>query len=208
MLHNTRTLKIVKPLTSFSKFALRNGNINSIYALSRIPSQHFHGNGLKTGVFNNSETRNYCSLHLWNDGLKLTTNPLSSKTSIQTLYLKNSNFITTKRYYSEEVVSFSKEEDVNDPLYVSEEEKRQKSEKMGMFYTCKPCKQRHYIEFSKHAYNKGVVITRCKNCQSLHLIADHLGWISDNKKSLEDMYGKIVKQSDLLKQQQSTEKNE
>lgn len=85
----------------------------------------------------------------------------------------------------------------NEEYEVSEEEKRQKSEKMGMFYTCKPCKQRHYVEFSKHSYHKGVVITRCKNCQQLHLIADNLGWIGD-KKNLDEIYGKVVKQSDLM----------
>jgi len=81
---------------------------------------------------------------------------------------------------------------------LTEAERRQKTEKMGMFYTCGSCKQRHYIEFSKHSYHKGVVISRCKNCQKLHLIADHLGWIGD-KKSLEDTWGKIVKQSDFVK---------
>ncbi|KAF0984479.1 hypothetical protein FDP41_000378 [Naegleria fowleri] len=202
-MHKTLTLAIIKPLTSFSETTLfRKRNTSSMFnALSRLDS---HSNELKS-VFDHSDRRNYCSHYMKNNNGHQLSSPLLRKTSMSALCL---NIATTKRFYSEEVFSYSKEEDVNDPLYVSEEEKRQKSEKMGMFYTCKPCKQRHYIEFSKHSYYKGVVITRCKNCKSLHLIADHLGWISDNKQSLEEMYGKIVKQSDLLKQQTTTEKND
>lgn len=118
----------------------------------------------------------------------------------------------TMKQTSDNVYTYDKEQDDNNLYEVTEEEKRQKSEKMGMFYTCKPCQTRHYIEFSKHSYHKGVVITRCKNCKKLHLIADNLGWISD-KKNLDEIYNsKVVRQSDLQKQaqekQQEASKNE
>ncbi|KAL9650831.1 hypothetical protein ABK040_001881 [Willaertia magna] len=79
---------------------------------------------------------------------------------------------------------------------ITEEEKIEKSAKMGLFYTCGKCKRRHYIEFSKHSYNKGVVVTRCSNCNQLHLIADNLGYFNKGK-NLEEIYGNVVKQSDL-----------
>ncbi|KAK4048862.1 hypothetical protein OIO90_005670 [Microbotryomycetes sp. JL221] len=42
----------------------------------------------------------------------------------------------------------------------------------------KPCHHRSTHEFSKHSYDKGIVIVECPNCQNKHLIADHLGWFS------------------------------
>ena len=47
-----------------------------------------------------------------------------------------------------------------------------------MMYTCavEGCGTKQARTFSKQSYEKGVVIIRCENCNSLHLIADNLGW--------------------------------
>jgi mitochondrial protein import protein ZIM17 len=39
--------------------------------------------------------------------------------------------------------------------------------------------------FTKNAYETGVVLMRCENCQNIHLIADNLGWFEDDKWNVE-----------------------
>ena len=47
-----------------------------------------------------------------------------------------------------------------------------------MAYTCavEGCDTKQARTFSKDSYEKGVVLVRCEGCNSLHLIADNLGW--------------------------------
>ncbi len=51
--------------------------------------------------------------------------------------------------------------------------------KMSMTFTCDVCETRSTKIFHRHSYEKGTVIVRCPGCQSLHLVADNLGWFLD-----------------------------
>ena len=54
-----------------------------------------------------------------------------------------------------------------------------------MAYTCGVCDTKQARTFSRHSYEKGVVLVRCENCDSLHLIADNLGWFEDEAVNIE-----------------------
>jgi len=54
-----------------------------------------------------------------------------------------------------------------------------------MVFTCTVCETRSTRSFTKKAYNEGVVLIRCETCNSLHLIADNLGWFNDEKSNIE-----------------------
>lgn len=59
-------------------------------------------------------------------------------------------------------------------------EARQPEERMAVIFTCNKCNMRAMRSFSKQAYTSGVVIIKCPECSSRHLIADRLGWFGDN----------------------------
>jgi hypothetical protein len=48
--------------------------------------------------------------------------------------------------------------------------------KFELQYTCNICETRNCHRVSRLAYRQGVVIARCKGCDSQHIIADNLGW--------------------------------
>ena len=53
------------------------------------------------------------------------------------------------------------------------------SRKLAIIFTCNVCNTRSAKRFTERAYNHGVVLIRCPKCDSLHLIADRLGYFSD-----------------------------
>lgn len=54
------------------------------------------------------------------------------------------------------------------------------SKNISLSFTCKICNVRSTRTFSRQSYEKGVVIIRCPECQSLHLISDNKGWFYDS----------------------------
>lgn len=61
-------------------------------------------------------------------------------------------------------------------------------QKLCIVFTCKVCSTRSSKLFSKHSYEKGIVIVRCPGCENLHLIADNLGWFKHfEHRNVEEM---------------------
>ncbi|KAF8269661.1 DNL zinc finger-domain-containing protein [Lactarius quietus] len=68
--------------------------------------------------------------------------------------------------------------------------------RLSLTFTCtaENCNTRSTHQFTKRAYEKGIVLIECPGCKQRHLIADNLGWFKD---STED--GKLRNVEDLLR---------
>ena len=53
--------------------------------------------------------------------------------------------------------------------------------RLAIQFTCKVCNHRQTKTFTKHPYEKGIVIVQCDGCENNHLIADNLSWFSHVK---------------------------
>ncbi len=51
---------------------------------------------------------------------------------------------------------------------------------LAIIYTCSICNTRSAKKFTERAYNHGVVLVRCPKCENFHLIADRLGYFTDD----------------------------
>ncbi|KIM44783.1 hypothetical protein M413DRAFT_442745 [Hebeloma cylindrosporum] len=68
--------------------------------------------------------------------------------------------------------------------------------KLSITFTCTvpDCGERSTHQFTKQAYEKGIVLVQCPGCKNRHLIADHLGWFKDSTQE-----GKLRTIEDILK---------
>jgi len=69
--------------------------------------------------------------------------------------------------------------------------------RLSMTFTCTApgCSRRSTHQFSRRAYERGIVLVQCPGCQNRHLIADHLGWFKDNTQG-----GKLPTVEDILRE--------
>jgi len=71
---------------------------------------------------------------------------------------------------------------------------------MAAMFTCGACNVRVMKAFSRHSYEKGVVIVECPGCHNLHVLADNLGWFGEERnveeilkaKGEEVLRGKLI----------------
>jgi hypothetical protein len=54
-------------------------------------------------------------------------------------------------------------------------------------FTCRLCETRTARRITKKGYHEGTVLVRCPGCKGLHLIADHLGYFSDEAVDAESL---------------------
>lgn len=62
-----------------------------------------------------------------------------------------------------------------------------------MTFTCgvPDCGHRSTHEFTKRAYERGLVIIQCPSCKNRHLIADNIGWFKESEETAGGKYKNI-----------------
>ncbi|KAG6839994.1 hypothetical protein C0991_009724 [Blastosporella zonata] len=73
--------------------------------------------------------------------------------------------------------------------------------RLSMTFTCtaENCSERSTHQFTKRAYERGIVLVQCPGCKNRHLIADHLGWFKESTQE-----GKLKTIEDILRDRGET----
>ncbi len=75
----------------------------------------------------------------------------------------------------EKTIESSSSNSIARPEIVRPKDRGGVAEKMLIVYTCKVCNTRNSQEISKIAYQEGIVVSKCSNCKTSHLVADNTG---------------------------------
>ncbi|KAF8202336.1 DNL zinc finger-domain-containing protein [Pholiota molesta] len=85
----------------------------------------------------------------------------------------------------------------NEPTTTSQPLPEKMVPTLQITFTCTVtgCGDRSTHQFSKQAYEQGIVLVQCPKCKNRHLIADHLGWFKEGTKD-----GKLPRIEDILRE--------
>ena len=108
--------------------------------------------------------------------LQLTLDSIQTQSQQQQQKSSSSSSTTTTSSSSSPTLNLN----LNDIPGTSTGVKPSSNRQLAILYTCNVCNTRSAKKFTERAYNHGVVLVRCPNCESLHLIADRLGYFSDD----------------------------